>query len=327
MRFLDEIKSLPENKVSFIEEFRDRFWGHYTAFADHTESSTVAHSVKVDLTQSLSKALEIMQPEAQMAFKAEMPPCEDWLTVKIYPIILRLVAKVSGRVMVGEPLCRDENWIRISSTYTRDTFLGGRAMWNTNRFWRPFYALYSEELKKVRQHYVDATNYLKPVFEKRFSAMGEEGFEKPGDMVQWMIDNSGKKGYDPVFQGRCQLLISFAALHTTSGLFGNVLLDLAANPQYIEPLREEVEASVGEDGIITKQTLTKLRKMDSFMRESQRMNPLNLGKQHVHWDRTSRLHGRSNNEPKDHVRRKALRRHLIAQRQLHRHGCRLSRFR
>lgn len=55
------------------------------------------------------------------------------------------------------------------------------------------------------------------------------------------------------------------------------MLDLAARPKYIEALREEIAANLPENTQITKQILTKLRKMDSFLKESQRMNPLNLG--------------------------------------------------
>ncbi|KAF7901531.1 hypothetical protein EAF00_003752 [Botryotinia globosa] len=276
IKYIDEIKSLPPDKISFLEEFRDRYFGHYTAFANNTEGDAVTTSVKVDLTQSIARALENMQAETELAFATELPKPKDWMSVTLYPIILRMVAKVSGRVMVGEPLCRNEKWIQISTTYTRDTFLGGRAVWARHPLFRPIYALYSPELKKVRQHYTDAAEFLRPIFNQRFKEMERDDFEKPQDMIQWMIDNSGNNAKDATFQGRCQLLISFAALHTTSGLLGNAILDLAARPKYIEALREEIAANLPENTQITKQILTKLRKMDSFLKESQRMNPLNL---------------------------------------------------
>ncbi|KIJ13821.1 hypothetical protein PAXINDRAFT_80382, partial [Paxillus involutus ATCC 200175] len=49
------------------------------------------------------------------------------------------------------------------------------------------------------------------------------------------------------------------------------LYDLAANPQYMDPLREEVEAIVETDGW-TKEALAKMRKLDSFLKKSQRMD-------------------------------------------------------
>lgn len=56
----------------------------------------------------------------------------------------------------------------------------------------------------------------------------------------------------------------------------NVLYDLAAHPEYIAVLREEVERISAEepDGKIRKKTMPKLRKLDSFIKESQRVNPL-----------------------------------------------------
>jgi cytochrome P450 len=72
---------------------------------------------------------------------------------------------------------------------------------------------------------------------------------------------------------------SFAAIHTTSITLTNVLYDLAANPEYAEVLREEIEHISAEepDGKLRKKTMPKLRKLDSFIKESQRINPLGSG--------------------------------------------------
>nr|VWO98890.1 Uncharacterized protein [Ganoderma boninense] len=55
----------------------------------------------------------------------------------------------------------------------------------------------------------------------------------------------------------------------------HVLYDLAANPEYMEPLREEVEAITATDGW-TKAAMGKMRKLDSFLKESQRFNGIGL---------------------------------------------------
>jgi hypothetical protein len=56
------------------------------------------------------------------------------------------------------------------------------------------------------------------------------------------------------------------------------MYDLAAYPEYIQPLRDEICAVAGEDGVLKKTSLLKLKKMDSVMKESQRMHPLSLSK-------------------------------------------------
>lgn len=57
------------------------------------------------------------------------------------------------------------------------------------------------------------------------------------------------------------------------------VFDLVARPEYIEPLREEVKRVRAEDGSLlwTKASIAKLRKMDSFIKESQRFQPAGLG--------------------------------------------------
>ena len=45
------------------------------------------------------------------------------------------------------------------------------------------------------------------------------------------------------------------------------------HPEYIQPLREEIEAIIEKEGW-TKASVMKMRKLDSFLKESIRMHPL-----------------------------------------------------
>jgi cytochrome P450 len=51
-----------------------------------------------------------------------------------------------------------------------------------------------------------------------------------------------------------------------------VLYDLAIHPEYVEEMRQEALNAVAEHGW-TKAAMTKMRKVDSFMKESLRLNP------------------------------------------------------
>jgi hypothetical protein len=53
------------------------------------------------------------------------------------------------------------------------------------------------------------------------------------------------------------------------------LYRLLANPEYIEPLRGEVDAVIAEEGW-TKAGIDKMHKIDSFLRETQRVDGLAL---------------------------------------------------
>ena len=78
-----------------------------------------------------------------------------------------------------------------------------------------------------------------------------------------------------------QLSLTMAAIHTTTGAMTQALLDLIAHPEYVQPLREEV-VTVIEAERWSKTTLYKLRLMDSFLKESQRLHPSNFGRSSPH---------------------------------------------
>lgn len=56
------------------------------------------------------------------------------------------------------------------------------------------------------------------------------------------------------------------------------IFELAARPEYVLPLREEIRTCLEERGGYTKDALNAMHKLDSFIRESQRWNPLDAGK-------------------------------------------------
>jgi cytochrome P450 len=65
--------------------------------------------------------------------------------------------------------------------------------------------------------------------------------------------------------------LNIAAIHTTSKLLAQVLFNLATYTSYIEPLREEISTIIDAEGW-NKVSLEKMRKLDSFVKESQRLH-------------------------------------------------------
>ena len=59
--------------------------------------------------------------------------------------------------------------------------------------------------------------------------------------------------------------------------FTQALFFLATNAQYIEPLREEVKGIIAKDGW-SKASLGKMRKLDSFLKECQRIEGIGVCK-------------------------------------------------
>ncbi|KAH7908168.1 hypothetical protein BJ138DRAFT_1116085 [Hygrophoropsis aurantiaca] len=56
----------------------------------------------------------------------------------------------------------------------------------------------------------------------------------------------------------------------------NALFNMTANPQYLQPLREEVDAIIKQEGR-SKVALVEMREVDSFLRETQRLEGIESG--------------------------------------------------
>jgi cytochrome P450 len=98
-------------------------------------------------------------------------------------------------------------------------------------------------------------------------------------MLSWIIDDAlGHEKRENIRELTLRILtLNFAAIHATTMSFTSALFYLAASPNLAEPLREELQAVTAEHGW-TKQAMDHLIKMDSFLKESQRLMGLgNLG--------------------------------------------------
>jgi cytochrome P450 len=120
---------------------------------------------------------------------------------------------------------------------------------------------------------------LQPIVEprlKRYSSNpGNESPSLPDDMITWLLQVS--KPEDRNLRSICLriLVLNFASLHTSAQTFTHALFNLTSHPQYIECLREEVREVTEQYGW-TKDSMGMMVKMESFLRESQRVSGTSL---------------------------------------------------
>jgi hypothetical protein len=171
----------------------------------------------------------------------------------------------------GTELSRHKAWVDATINFAIDGFIGAQAIKKYPTFIRPLMQYWVPEISKIGQHYATAKRVIVPILKRR-----ETQQVKPQDFLQWMLDNAQGEERQKEFIASIQLKLSFAAIHTSAATPIQLLYDLCAMPEYIRPLREEAEEVLAKCGTWNKQTLLQLVKMDSFMKESQRFNPLLL---------------------------------------------------
>ena len=160
--------------------------------------------------------------------------------------------------------------------FTIDAFMGAEDLRKYPTWTHWIMKYFNSHLKNARTSLVVMKRIMEPLIEERMQKL-KAGEPVPSDMISWMINNAPPgRSFDVEFQAHCQLMVSLAAIHTTSMQSSHVWFDLAAHPEYISDLRHEIEEiRAGEpDGYLSKTSMPRLKKLDSFLKESQRLNPL-----------------------------------------------------
>lgn len=199
---------------------------------------------------------------------------------------MEMIARISNRMFVGLPLCRNEDFLKHNNAFAIDVITVAALMPFVPRFLYPIVG----HLMSIpnHYHYWRTRRHTLPVIKQRLADIEEKDsnpdskLEIPEDYITWHIrvaKSEGKtKELDPDMVSRFLMPIEFAAIHTTSLTLTMTLFDIfSSDPSkgFVEGLREEAarvfkEVQEKHNGRWNKQILTKLVRADSAIRESMR---------------------------------------------------------
>ena len=276
-RFADELRSLEE--LSFPKAFQTDFFTEYPGFEAYAHGLKndwfIQELARVKLTQSLNLVTHDLVDETTASLHDIFGEDSEWHTTMLKQDVAELVARLSSRVFLGLPLCRNRRWLDIAKDYTIDSFLGSQLLREYPAIIRPIMYWFNPYCTRLRAQVRDARKLIDPEVEKRVARVKKalEAGQKPpktADMIGWMHEVARGDEVDYV---ALQLGLSVAAIHTTTETTTQALVDICRNPEIVGPLREEIISVISESGW-TKAMLQKLRLMDSFLKESQRFTPM-----------------------------------------------------
>ncbi|KAL6788456.1 cytochrome P450 [Trichoderma sp. SZMC 28012] len=273
-RFIAELKGLPEDILSATEAVADALQTKYTKFSPGHNGDMLSLLVRTRLTQNLVELIPQLKVELEHYISTEFPSCDDWTPVKWQPFALRGIARLSGRAFVGPFLNRDEQWMEVSINFAINVFMSVIKLQFFPEWARPVAQYAVSDLRKIRRDIDAAKSMLKPLLEERIRDMEISTFhEPPNDLMQWLIEAlPEEEKADVQTHAELQLILAAASIHTTNNLLFECMADLASHPEVQTELREEAYQILEvENGWARKESMTKLKKLDSFMREVQRL--------------------------------------------------------
>ncbi|KAI9155751.1 Cytochrome P467 monooxygenase [Paramyrothecium foliicola] len=270
---VDAIRS--DRRFDFATTASEDSHGYLPGFDGLSEDHIVSKVVTRYLTKALTKLTSPLSDEAAIVIQQVMTDSHvEWHTFNVQQDIMSIVSRMSSRVFMGEKLCRDENWNKASSEYTLNVFKAVAVLGEWPRWLRPWVHWFLPSCQKVRSSLTLARKYLEPHIEQREKVKAEalaRGDKAPfDDSIEWFRQLGSKRPAADL-----QIFLSLVAIHTTTDLLSEVLINIAANPEVIQPLREEIIRVLTAEGL-KKTALYDLRLMDSICKETQRLKPVIL---------------------------------------------------
>ncbi|KAI9935129.1 hypothetical protein MW887_000750 [Aspergillus wentii] len=272
MKYLPSLRL--DKRVDLPSHVHDQYQSKYT---NAMCSSSFMKSTQIDLNNNLAAIIPDIIEEMNVAINRELPSSKDWQSIQAFEKLLRIIGSVSGRMNVGPEISRNTEWLDLYTQYPIDFFGSISAITQWPSFLRPLIQYTLPQLRRVNQTKARLGEILAPEFEKRRKAENAKLKKKPNTMLQWVWDSSEEKNKSNEHQSMIHILATVPTTYTVAFAATQALFDLAARPEYIPILREEFQSVLDScNGNLTKEAFSKMTKLDSFMKESQRITPLAL---------------------------------------------------
>ena len=192
--------------------------------------------------------------------------------------MLELIARLSSLVFLGDELCRNQEWLEITKSYTVNTSIATDKLRQYPKFLRPLVCRFIPECRELQRQVKVAQRVFAPVLQKRKEArevaqVKGDPLPSYNDIIQWLAEENRGEPYDVV---GAQLGFSVVAIHTTSDLLTETMLRLAVRPDLMDDICKEMETVLKVEGW-TKTALFNMKLLDSSIKEAQRLKPITSG--------------------------------------------------
>lgn len=175
-KMLDEIRKAPESHLSQPAAANIIFQIPHTFHPKLLNDYYHFDVVRKSLTQNLPRIISELVDETHFSLDAEIGKAEDWKQLKVFPLSTQLVTRIANRMMVGLELCRNDDFLHYSATYTKATFDAATMLRNVPEFLKPLMMWLNTSHKSQQQV---ARKLLVPLIKARLTTMENDVSKGP----------------------------------------------------------------------------------------------------------------------------------------------------
>jgi aspirochlorine biosynthesis cytochrome P450 monooxygenase len=190
-----------------------------------------------------------------------------------------IVHRAASRVLIGEELCRDEGFVGESIGFVLSLFVTALVIVKL-----PLGPLRDHLAYPIsfwhRRKLARCTKMLLPVLRKRITECNfHQGTREPRlDAIEWSLGLESSNEVDEERLAAELMHGLWAGTSAPGGLVTEIVFQLLLEPHYKEPLIKEGMEALADENKWTEKALSRLPLLDSFIRETNRLNPTGSSK-------------------------------------------------
>ncbi|KAE8355749.1 cytochrome P450 [Aspergillus coremiiformis] len=280
LKYLEELKDLHPSQTSVVDAHYKNTLEQYINIP--TNSDLPAYAVSITLNRTFNRLIPRLILELHHAFSVVLPKCKnDHVSINLYETILRLLAHSLSRVIIGKKLWKNDLWINVIIHYTYDVCMTVIKLRSIPKFFRRLVFPFLSSVRNLEDRFQwIAEQLLIPMIRARRQAeFTDPSYRKPDDFLQWMMDLADNDfDRDPTNLARgLMTTLALGVVQTSAMLITHAIYDLMVHPEYLLSLRGEINDILTDGWFRASQSeLDALHYLDSFLRESHRLNPTSV---------------------------------------------------
>ncbi|KAF2871963.1 cytochrome P450 [Massariosphaeria phaeospora] len=271
-KYLPELRMLPVSKLSASQALVTSVLGQHSGVDVILKDRQGYDIARVQLTKGLTSLVPVLSRKVDGILAETLATCESarYTPVKVKDVVSALVLRITLLTFVGPELCEDAELQWAVEEFTEVV-----------RDMAVFMLFIPEFLILVMRRFLPPTARMKRLHETvrriLFSKSGRD-VKSSADFVSVLNHFVATSEVVNEKEMVAKFLVLMAgALHTTKMATGHALVDLCASPDCVAELRNEaLREHPGQDDLPWQfEQVNQLKRLDSFLKESQRFNPPN----------------------------------------------------
>ena len=239
-----------------------------------------ARILMTKVNQHLDHFAPVFEEEFDHGLSEEMPKFDtddDWVELDPRQTVSRLMSRNAARLMGGPRFCRNTEFLRVNTQIAEVMFGTIIALRMFPEILQPVIAQLLPMPHRYEKLIQDLEGFMGPMIEER-RRRGPTANKENEDVTQWHMEFGTGEQLETRNLVLRYVFTSLASLGGMVSMISKALYELCEDPALFEPLREEVQNVLKENGgKWSKRSVERMIKMDSFFKECMRTNLQSCG--------------------------------------------------